>query len=147
MINPVTSLPFNIAKKFREMAHYLLADLEDNKFHVVLTPAPNPKYQGHKIRQATAKNPEWYKEVFDYKSKRASRDTRDKHKGQGEIRKRVGSALLRIMRDADGHHVGNMYSYDRMLRELIKKMLCEGYETSLGQVPPNDEAVEYFTEK
>lgn len=147
MIDPVTSLPFNIAKKFRETAHYLLVDLEDNKFHVVLVPAPAPTHSGHKIRQATGQNPEWYSVIFDKKSKRKSRSVRVGNNGQGQIRQRVGLALLRIMKDKDGRHVGKMYSYDRMLRELIKKMLCEGYETSLGQVPPNDEAVEYFTEK
>jgi len=144
MINPVASLPLNMAVKFRLIAHYLLADLEDNKFHVVLTPAPNPKHQGHKVRHATTKNPEWYIKIFDYKSKRASRDTRDKHKGQGEIRKRVGTSLLRIMKDEDGMYTGRKYSYDKMLRELIKKMLCEGYKTDFGEIPPDGEVVEYF---
>ena len=147
MIDPVTSLPFNIAKKFRETAHYLLADLEDNKFHVRIVPAPDPQHANHKVRQVEVSNPYWYSRIYFKKSKGNMCRGKKSRGRQGQIRQRVGLALLRIMNGKDGRHVGRVYSYDRMLRELIKKMLCEGYETNFGEVPSDEEAVEYFTEK
>lgn len=142
MIEPIRKLPNNIAIKFRETANYLLSDLENNKFKYKKLPAPDKKHSGHKIRQIAVSNPEWYKEIFDIKSKRESRigGHLNRNKGQGQIRKRVAKVLLCIIEKTDRYRC----SYHSLLRELIKKMLCEGYETNFGEIPPDEEVIKYF---
>lgn len=47
-------------------AALLLQELRLHKLEVVLIDAPEPQFEGHKIRVATSRNPEWYTELYYY---------------------------------------------------------------------------------
>ena len=43
-----------------ELARRALVDLEQNRNRIILVPAPEPQFEGHKIRVVESRNPDWY---------------------------------------------------------------------------------------
>ncbi len=39
----------------------MIQELNENYLHVILTPAPEPKFDGHMIRTVCNRNPHWYR--------------------------------------------------------------------------------------
>ena len=48
-----------ITKEERKQADRMLTQLENEFQKVVLVPAPDPRHEGHMIRQAENRNPDW----------------------------------------------------------------------------------------
>jgi hypothetical protein len=46
----------------REIAGRALQELDENRLVVTLVPAPDPHFDGHKIRVAENRNPGWYRD-------------------------------------------------------------------------------------
>ncbi len=44
----------------KELAKKALVDLEQNQNRIILAPAPQPHFAGHKIRVVESRNPQWY---------------------------------------------------------------------------------------
>jgi hypothetical protein len=44
----------------KELSRKMLFELEERWLHVVLIPAPEPCYSGHKVRRVVMQNPKWY---------------------------------------------------------------------------------------
>lgn len=47
-----------------ELAGRALQDLSENFLRIGLVPAPEPHFEGHKIRVIESENPKWYGEFF-----------------------------------------------------------------------------------
>jgi|SRR3989344_1226563 len=65
---PLSLLPENIQKYFREHADFLHQDLE-GRINTILTREPNrdgeySRFEGHKLRYVDERNPEWYSELY-----------------------------------------------------------------------------------
>lgn len=43
-----------------ELARFALMDLDENRNRIILVPAPEPHFEGHKIRAVESRNPDWY---------------------------------------------------------------------------------------
>jgi hypothetical protein len=71
----------------KEIAARALADLATNFNRIVLAPAPDPRYDNHKIRVQESANPDWYREFL------AGRWNR---KGCQIRRSRIEKALRRV---------------------------------------------------
>ena len=129
-------LPEDIRARFMLEAGYLLAELVQHSLRVVLVPAPDPRFWGHKIRVAEDHNPAWYSEVF-WRFPHWRRD-------------RTLRSLKRLSRAEDKPSSiippwKNLY--DAVYRELILSRLLEGYETVEGyEIPPSETARAYFKE-
>lgn len=131
---PILELPYKLRKNFAGHAHSLHYELRTNRLTVVLVPAPEPKHIGHCIRVAVSHNPEWYSQFY-WENPHFRRD-------------RALGALDRIRNLNDGHHNPNsknyQFKYDWLFRDFIKYLLCKGYEESGCEVPPDENALEYF---
>ena len=57
-------LPGNIQDAFRAAAKNFIFDLDVQRLFVVLTPAPEQKHIGHKVRTAISTNPEWWQSLY-----------------------------------------------------------------------------------
>lgn len=58
------NLPDKIKRHFINQAKELLKDLESQSLKVVLVPAPDKHFPGHKIRSVVNENPDWYRGLF-----------------------------------------------------------------------------------
>ena len=131
------SLPKRIRGCFSEHADYLFNDLRENRLEVVLIPASEPKFSGHKIRAVENRNPVWYRKLYaQYSHFRRDRSLR---------------SLERLKSLLDRDYTGNRrgfiqtpYSYDFVYRTLIQERLIEGFVSIEGKNSPNDYVREYF---
>ncbi|HLD00559.1 MAG TPA: hypothetical protein VJC39_02340 [Candidatus Nanoarchaeia archaeon] len=105
-------LPEPIQGYFVDEANILYYDLQDNKLKIVLVPASDPHYPGHKVRAAETLNPEWYSRLYSqipyFQRNRSLR------------------ALERIIKKEDNAFsdkncgcVSYKYNYDSIYRKLI----------------------------
>jgi len=137
---PVISYDPNISTYFSLDAFFLLYELKENKLHVVLTPAPEPKHDNHMVRTVESSNPEWYSVLHE--------------QYQYFRRERVVCALQRISKFKDRPYreydypvpdrFRIKYKYDSVLRELIFERLIKGYDCQGIEIPPNKEVSNYF---
>lgn len=120
---PVSLLPEKIRKKFVERAEFLIENLNYSCLEVILVPAPVQRHEGHKIRVAINKNPEWYREIYHS----WCTDHFKRH--------RAVEALQRITNLEDGRKVNRKkgrkivngpYAYDALFRGIILDILTEG---------------------
>ena len=139
--NPVRELPKNIRGLFIEQALYLFSDLQHRLLRVILVSAPQPRFEGHKIRVVEETNPEWYSTLYN-----SHRHTK---------RQRCVRALDRILKLEDqpfkkctNSLIPYDYWYDTYFRGLISDRLTNGYcLEGYGRqyfIPPREEAVEFF---
>jgi len=138
--NQLSQLPKDILKKFADFADFLYQDLKINRLEVVLIPAPDPQFSGHKIRVVNNRNSGWYSNLYwSYSNLK---------------RKRLMKALdmLRKTQDKDfrinksgryAFHIYN-YSYHLLCRELIFDMLTEGYLDGSERIFPNNSIRSFF---
>lgn len=137
---PLISYDLNIRTFFSLDAFFLLGELRENKLHVVLAPAPEPKHENHMVRKVESSNPEWYSILHEqYKYFR---------------RERVVCALQRIsqLKDRPYREYDDpvpdrfkiKYKYDSILRDLIFERLTKGYNCQGHEIPPNKEVRNYF---
>ena len=99
-------------------------DLDINGLHVILVPAPEPRYSGHRIRVVHCRNPKWYREIY----------------GELEVKRdRIISSLNRILNETPS----NKSSYDYMFLQIAKDRLLEGYEDESVWIP-HDNYVRVF---
>jgi len=128
---------------FRFHAKTLFEDLQSHCLEVILIPAPDPRFSGHKIRAVECQNPVWYSYLFE----------------QYEELKRIQS-LHSLQRLAEGrdrvmipykkksHQRSFHYSYDELYRGVCKEHLINGYTTGDREwMPPSNEARIYFNLK
>ncbi len=54
-----TNTRYSTAKE-KELAAQALVDLEQQQNRIILIPAPDPHFEGHKIRVIESRNPQWY---------------------------------------------------------------------------------------
>lgn len=123
--DPILLLPEKIRSYYVQEAKFLIDDLTANKLKVVLVPAPEPKFQGRKIRVVESQNPEWYRELYllhNYFRRDSS-----------------FRALERIVSQEDKPYRSGRYKYDFIYRALITKRLTKGYSVEGCEVPPNEE--------
>lgn len=118
---PLAAYDPAIAELFQVHAGALLFELQEHYLNVVLVPAPDPKFIGHKIRATDNHNPTWYRELYE--------DQR--------IRRRfVARSLERISTGADLAFDGRAHTrssrYDSLLRSIILKHMLEGHEECIG---------------
>lgn len=60
-----TGRNFNLDdEKVKHFADCLIQMLDDYWLQVVLVPAPDPHFSGHKIRQVNNCNPRWYRDLY-----------------------------------------------------------------------------------
>ncbi len=127
---PLKILPEEVCEIFTLQAEFLLNELKQNRLEVVLIPAPEPRFEGHKIRIVNSSNPTWYSELF--------------HLHQYFRRDRSEAALRRISTLQDQAFDGVHYRFDSIYRELIKDQLENGFEWENEFIPPEEKVVEYF---
>ena len=126
----IKQLPDLLQDFFVEEAEILLIDLETNRLEISLAVAPEPKFEGHKIRVVDNKNPYWYSNLYwDYYHFRRDRSVK---------------ALNRIKNKKDGNHGKTRYKYDCIYRELILERLINGYQEETYEVPPNNKVRFFF---
>ena len=120
-----------IEHKYRERAEELLRDLEIRELEVILSPAPEPSHEGHKIRIPVNQNPKWYSELYwSYLNE----------KGEPKLkRKSVKNSLERIISYKDKEYIefnnpNNTHIYDAMMREFIQYSFKEGIRDSSGNL-------------
>ena len=130
---PISKLPEIIRGHFQEYAYFLRNNLEKNKLQVILTPAPEPKHQCHKIRVVETQNPSWYRELY--------------HETPNFRRDRSLNSLERIINLKDQKFYIGPYKYDSIYRSLIKNILVEGYQFEEFLVPRNEDVYDFFCEK
>ncbi|MFZ5391683.1 MAG: hypothetical protein ACOZAR_00630 [Patescibacteria group bacterium] len=108
---PLKELPKSIRDYYVDMAQYLLDNLNSQRLEVELVPAPEPKFDSHKIRFVRQSNPEWYREIY--------------HGNNNVRRDRSCLALRRISKMADVAY--DSYGHnDTLYRQLIHEMLING---------------------
>jgi hypothetical protein len=104
------------------MAKYLLDNLNSQRLEVELVPAPEPKFDSHKIRFVRQSNPEWYREIYN-----------------NNVNVRRGRSYLALQRinkmtdaayDSWGHN-------DTLYRQLIHEMLINGCQIKDVPFEPN----------
>ena len=121
---PIIFLPEGIRGYYVQEANFLINDLQEHKLKIVLAEAPEPKFEGHKIRVVESRNPEWYSKLYhSYDYFRRDRSLR---------------ALERIASQQDGYYMNGPYKYDFIYRTLITERLIEGYSVEGCEVPPNE---------
>lgn len=127
---PINYLPDSIREIFIRHAGCLLKELESRRLEVLLIPAPDPKFEGHKIRVAENSNPDWYQELY--------------HSYRHFRRDRSKKALSRIKSLNDGKFIKGRYKYDSIYRELIFNRLTKGYIQDNYDIEPDDECRNFF---
>lgn len=127
---------------FSEHAGKLYQDLRKNKLEVVLADPPEPRFEGHKIRQVENENPQWYKDLF--------------HSIPNFNRNRSERALDRIVEkedkafeiSTDSSVVPYRYKFDTIYRDFIFKRLVKGFEIEEHdrkvEISPDNRVREYF---
>ncbi len=127
---PIIFLPEGIRIYYIREAKFLINDLQEHKLKVVLVEAPEPKFDGHKIRIVESRNPEWYSKLYhSYSSFRRDRSLR---------------ALERIASQQDGYYMNGPYKYDFIYRTLITERLVRGYSVEDYEIPPNEEVKRFL---
>lgn len=96
-------------EKDRELAGRALQELETERLQIILVPAPDPHFDGHKIRVIASENPKWYQRFV---SGRWSRRGCNVHRG------RVVRALTRVY--SNGRIRGN--GYERQLMVELRNL-------------------------
>jgi len=111
-------------KALTEEAKFLYEDLKNNRLVVELASAPDPHFEGNKIRVASSYAPEWYREIYheysfeaEYRSKETGR--KRKYLTSHISRKKSLKSLERISKMEDKPNI----FYDTLYRELIIKNL------------------------
>ena len=100
------NLPGNIKDSLNKTAEWMLHELETNRLHVVLAPAPEQRFVGHCIRVAVEHNVWWWKQLYeDYKPKKLDK------KGFKE-------ALRRFIEDRKGQRP----PMDKLVLETVRKL-------------------------
>ncbi len=94
----------------KELAAQALVDLEQQQNRIILVPAPEPHFEGHKIRVVERRNPQWYID-FGLSYWKSDREFTLK-------RSRVVQALQRVVK---GRVRGN--GHERELLEWLKNNL------------------------
>ena len=97
----------------RRLAGRALQELEENFLVVSLVPAPDPRFDGHKVRAVENRNPEWYRAFV------AGAWTRAKGKRGCQIKKvRVIRGLKRVYEEGKVFWKG----YERELLQQLKHL-------------------------
>jgi hypothetical protein len=96
-------------EKDRELAGRALHELETERLRIILVPAPDPHFDGHKIRVIESENPKWYQRFVSGRWDRRGCDVR---------RDRVIRALTRVY--AHGRIRGN--GYERKLMKELREL-------------------------
>lgn len=135
---PIKELPSHIRKYFLQEAKYLFEDLEENQLKVVLVPAPNPCFSGHKIRHIESKNPEWYRDLYkhhpNFKRTRSLR-----------VLRRITSLQDRpYFIDNTPSPLPYRFHYDTLYRQLIYTILTQGFLIERKEIRPVPEVRAYF---
>ncbi len=121
---PIRELPKRLEEIFSEEARILYHELESNRLEVTLIPAPDPQFQGHKIRYVENTNPGWYRNLY--------------HSINHFRRDRSLDSLLRISLKKDWADDGFPFcSYDLTYRNLILNRLAEGHSWYGAFLPPH----------
>lgn len=168
---PIILLPEIIRRYFQSEANYLYADLKNNKIKVTLLPASNQKFLSHKVHAIEQSNPGWYSELYhahahfrrdrslnaleritnlddkafyEFKHKKCKLEyifTVSKKTKHGKYRKkqRVRQILKPVIK--------LRYGYDSRYLDFILERLTRGYKQNNYLVPPNDDVVDYFSNK
>ncbi len=126
---PLRELPPEIRKIFTDMAKYLLDNLNTQGLVVELIPAPEPKFDSHKIRVVRESNPDWYRDLYGSNS-HIRRD-----------RSKLSLERLHKEKDLSYHSYGHN---DTIYRQLIFKMLVNGCLIKDVDFEPNKEVRKYF---
>jgi hypothetical protein len=128
------NLDSRIIDIFKIEANSFLEELKIRKLEVILTPAPDPHHEGHKIRTVVNENPEWYKNLYWKYYPNFRRD-------------RTSNALKRLINLEDKNFMKSKYKYDAVIRELIYTILIEGYHIHGHKIYPENNIVKkYFKE-
>ena len=93
----------------QDLAARALEQLETQHNRIALVPAPDPAFDGHKIRVQESRNPKWYREFVRGRWDRRGCQVR---------RSRVERALIRVVR---GRIRWN--GFERVLLPLLKEVL------------------------
>lgn len=116
-----------LAMILSEGAEILYRDLKNNKLRVILIPAPDPHFEGHKIRVVESHPPEWYREVYheysfeaEYRCKETGR--KRKYLSSRISRKKSLDSLKRISKMRDKPNI----FYDTLYREIILRETEKG---------------------
>ena len=133
--NPLELYPPEVQASFQREAQLLLGELQSNKLEVILIPAPEQRFSGHKIRVAVNHNPPWYSQIYQ--------------QVPHIKRERVERCLQRLTESQDGRYRRRPYRYDFRFREIIFERLIDGYEDSDPLCGPfcieaNQEIRDYF---
>ncbi len=112
---PISELPEPVRKLFSQDAYFLYQELKRFKPEVILVSAPQPRFEGHKIRMAVNRNPDWYSDLY-WKRSNFRRDL--------SLR-----ALDRIRNETDRSFIVRPYKYDAVYREMIQKRINEYLES------------------
>lgn len=128
----VENAPEQLQTAIRAEAAYLLQELRERYLRVILTPAPEPQYCGHKIRSVEQRNPQWYRDLWHTHAYRR-RGKKWRTKIDSIIKRiRVQRALEHIIKGTD-----QFFHCQTIIRSLILRRLQEGYESEeYGKIPP-----------
>lgn len=130
----IDRLPKQISKLFSKCADDLYNELKCNKTRVVLIPAPEPRFDGHKIRMVENYNPDWYSNLYyAYQHFRRDRSLRSLD--------RIRDGKDKVFRAS---HKYARYKYDSIYRELIFHRLIDGYADNGYKVKPSNVAKSFF---
>jgi hypothetical protein len=123
---PVNELPDDLQQMYVVYAKFLLGDILSRTPPVMLLPAPEPKFSGHKVRYS--QNPDWYRRLYNTTSHWK--------------RQRALAALVRISNLQDREFRIKPFKYDATLRDFITDCLLDGLK-EYG-IPPSNRARQFF---
>ncbi len=145
---PLQDLPEPARTYFRNHARKLLGELQTQRLHIGLYPAPDPQHSNHRIYVVESQNPFWYSQLyheeegvtFCIKTKRHTRGRKTSRKvkhwvlSRHVLRSRIERAfdVLSAGRDTvysgpeEARGTAFPYRYHWRLRDLIYRQLTEG---------------------
>ena len=109
MTTTTKEMPDSVHQSFVYMSRYLLSELAMFTSEVVLVPAPEPAFEGHKVRMCISQNPYWWSELY-----------RTYERSKLDRAGFIGSLNRIINRTDDGR------KYDRYAREKVKFFCLNG---------------------
>jgi len=136
---PISTLPGKIREIFRKEAESLHKELLENKLNINTAPAPEPKYQGHKIRVVLSWNPEWYGELY-YRMSQSRPYIENSLKSIANLTDKAPKKY----ESKCGKTNYVQYKHHSNIRDFIYYRLAEGYEENGSINPPNNEIRKYF---
>lgn len=93
-------------------AQVMLSELESQFLEVVLLDAPEPNFDGHKIRVAVNKNPQWYSDY--YYSRHATPQKKE---------------FMKALRDISNGIFRDLTYYNEIIDMILNKIENENSET------------------